>query len=121
MLATRCNYFDASSCSKLSSDTNGDWFRISGSGQCLTAHVALTFGAIVALYKGEDCSSLSCVVQYAYSYGKVEWFARTGATYWIYIGGMSATDVGSYSLSVMVRSITNPFTTVFIFSLFWYN
>jgi hypothetical protein len=87
-------------------DGSGNWYQVDGNDKCLTARVSSTFSCFLAVYEGDDCSSLSCVAQESYSDGQVEWIASAGTTYRVFVGGMSSYDKGNYTLSILVSSST---------------
>jgi hypothetical protein len=92
-----------SSCNQIVSETTGSWVQFMGNNTCITAHYSSAF---LAVYTGDNCSSLSCVGQEVNNgKGELEWFAKSNQQYWVYTGGVSSEfSDGSYAISLMVRS-----------------
>jgi hypothetical protein len=95
--ATRCNIIDGSAKTL--------WYEIIGDGSCFSASVAgEDFDAVLALYEGENCRTMSCAAQTEYDdKGRLSWRSVNGATYRILVGGTYGSQAGDFLLAVAVR------------------
>jgi hypothetical protein len=97
----------ALSCSYVPQSARGDWYTLIGQGTCLSASRWSQMSSVIAVYKGIDCQSISCVAQQSYGQqpfedSSVKWLAEEGQQYWILLSGGSIYDSGEYSLTITV-------------------
>jgi hypothetical protein len=95
----------ATSCNIVEGSAKTLWYELIGDGSCLSASVAgEDFQAVLALYEGESCGSISCAAQTEYDdRGRLSWRSVNGATYRILVSGAYGGQAGDFLLAVAVR------------------
>lgn len=62
------------------------------------------FEAVLAIYEGANCASVSCSAQTEYDdRGRLSWRSRNGATYRMLVTGAYGAHAGNFLLAVAVR------------------
>ena len=65
-----------------------------------SVYVWSTFGVFIGVYAGEDCESLSCLVQEIYDDRAVHFFAEEGQFYRLLVSGSSSYEAGDIVVTV---------------------
>jgi hypothetical protein len=83
------------------------WYELIGDGSCVSASIAGEgFDAILALYEGDNCGSLSCLANSnsgSGGPGLLSWRTETGTAYKILVTGAYGDQAGNYVLGITVR------------------
>jgi hypothetical protein len=97
----------ATICSRVDGDAKAVWYELIGDGSCVSASiVGEGFDAILSLYEGDNCGSLSCLAQSNSGYGGgglLSWRTETNTAYKILVAGAYGTQAGDFVLGITVR------------------
>jgi hypothetical protein len=82
------------------------WYELIGDGSCVSASVVSNdFEAVLALYEGGDCDSITCVAQtdnYYLNRGLLSWRAESGTVYKMVVAGAYGAQAGDFFLAIAV-------------------
>lgn len=105
-------YWHSKACPAFTDSTGtygrGFWYRLTGTGSCITASTAGSgINTVVGVYEGEcDEDDLVCVTNnddaMSSSSSLVTWPSTAGSTYRILVAGYGD-EIGSYNLNITVR------------------
>jgi hypothetical protein len=85
------------------------WYELIGDGSCVSASVVGEgFDAILSLYEGDNCGSLTCLANSNSGYGGtgkglLSWRTENGTAYKILVAGAYGPQAGDYVLGITVR------------------
>ena len=98
------------SCGYLSSDSKTVWYKLRGSGTCVSVYMWASFSGVISVYRGSGCGSLFCESDYSdgeYYYDQaprqVSFLAENETDYWILVGGSYGDAFGEFTLGIVVR------------------
>jgi hypothetical protein len=82
------------------------WYQVLGSGSCVSAAVTgEDFEAVLALYEGGDCDSITCLAQTDNNRGLLSWWAESGTVYKILVTGAYGAQAGDFLLAIAVSNV----------------
>lgn len=99
----------ATICNTVTGVAKAVWYELIGDGSCATASiVGEGFDAILALYEGGSCGSLTCLDKSNSGYGDsgrglLSWRTENGTPYKILVAGAYGPQAGDYVLGITVR------------------
>jgi hypothetical protein len=100
----------ATVCNTVNGDAKAVWYELIGDGSCVSASiVGEGFDAILSLYEGDNCGSLTCLAQSNIGNGSsgrglLSWRTENGSTYKILVAGAYGLQAGDYVLGITVRA-----------------
>jgi hypothetical protein len=99
----------ATVCNTVNGDAKAVWYELVGDGSCVSASiVGEGFDAILSLFEGDNCGSLTCLAHSNIGYGSsgrglLSWRTENGSTYKILVAGAYGPEAGDYVLGITVR------------------
>jgi hypothetical protein len=99
----------ATTCNRVDGQAKAVWYDFVGDGSCVSASVVGEgFDAILALYEGDECGSITCVDQInidPFGRGLLSWRSGNGTAYKILVAGANGRQSGDYVLGITVRNV----------------
>jgi hypothetical protein len=109
----------ALNCSVIDGSAKTLWYELIGDGSCVSASVVgENFGAVLALYQGDegsDCDSINCMAQTGYNSngGLLSWRTESGAVYKILVAGAPGSQIGGdFLLAIAVSNLLVLYSTL---------
>jgi hypothetical protein len=98
----------ATVCNTVNGDAKAVWYELIGDGSCVSASVVGEgFDAILSLYEGDNCGSLTCLAHSNIGYGErtgfLSWRTENGFTYKLLVSGAYGPQAGDFVLGITVR------------------